>query len=79
MPGGPQCGWGPPGGWPRRQVAGPRTRSFRADPGDRGHGPRSTPGGVYSRSSAYEPMARAMSAWAQKRWYVNTGAAPPLR
>lgn len=23
--------------------------------------------GVYSKSSAYEPMARAMSAWAQKR------------
>ena len=33
----------------------------------------------YSRSSAYEPMARAMSAWAQKRWYVKLGAAPPAR
>ncbi len=36
-------------------------------------------GGGYSRSSAYEPMARAMSAWAQNRWYVNDGTAPPFR
>lgn len=35
--------------------------------------------GTYSRSSAYEPMASAMSAWAQNRWYVNTGAAPSAR
>ena len=44
----------------------------------RGRAHRASEGG-YSRSSAYEPMARAMSAWAQNRWYVNEGAAPPLR
>jgi len=35
--------------------------------------------GRYSSSSAYEPMASAMSAWAQNRWYVNVGAAPPAK
>ncbi len=50
----PLRGWGRPAVWPRRLMAGPRTRSLG--------------GGDYSRISAYEPMARAMSAWAQNRW-----------
>lgn len=64
-----------PGGSPVREG----TRPVAGAPASgAGAGTRSA-GGGYSRSSAYEPMARAMSAWAQNRWYVKVGAAPPAR
>lgn len=63
-------------GRPDRAVGGRPARVAPPSCGGAGYAER---GGDYSSSSAYEPMARAMSASAQKRWYVNTGAAPPLR
>ncbi|CAM5247079.1 hypothetical protein SGRIM128S_08832 [Streptomyces griseomycini] len=60
----PPVRWGPPGRVAPASGAGAGTRSV---------------GGGYSRSSAYAPMAVAMSAWAQNRWYVKVGAAPPAR
>ncbi|RZU23623.1 hypothetical protein EV567_1359 [Streptomyces sp. BK239] len=102
-PGGPLCGWGPPG-----EVAsssGDETAHAELSSGSGKDAVRTAPrkgrgelrdqpqpagsvkhrssrgalGGDYSRSSAYEPMASAMSACAQNRWYVNEGAAPPAR
>lgn len=64
-----------PGGHPVREET---ARPYVAPASGTGAGTRSV-GGDYSRSSAYEPMARAMSAWAQNRWYVKVGAAPPAR
>ncbi|CAM5733727.1 hypothetical protein SHIRM173S_05885 [Streptomyces hirsutus] len=64
-----------PGGPPVREGTRP---AAVAPASGAGAGTRSA-GGGYSRSSAYEPMARAMSAWAQNRWYVKVGAAPPAR
>lgn len=77
-----------PGAWSSHSgIPGVGRRKQGCGPGDpRGGGP---PGpvvtrsrfqrGRYSSSSAYEPMASAMSAWAQNRWYVNVGAAPPAK
>lgn len=74
---------GPWGGAARRMAPSSGDGAAHAEPssgsGTEGTVPDLRPAGCYSRSSAYEPMARAMSAWAQKRWYVKTGAAPPLR
>ncbi len=36
-------------------------------------------GCLHGKSRAYSALARAMSTWAQKRWYVNEGAGPPFR
>ena len=56
-----------------------------------GRGPRHMPGPStvagqetlfeesYSKRSEYAPRASAMSACAQKRWYVKLGAAPPFK
>lgn len=63
---------------PRQRALGTaRPATLGPQPNDRPT--RGAPSGGYSSSSAYEPMARAMSAWAQNRWYVNVGAAPPSR
>ena len=80
MAGRPHCAWGPPG--PVLRYRAPKGRGT-ARPATTGRQPNTARPAErfadYSRSSAYEPMARAMSAWAQNRWYVNEGAAPPAR
>ncbi len=59
------------------RVRGPPVPSRR---GPRAREPRLSGAGTgYSKRSAYDPIASAMSAWAQNRWYVKLGTAPPFR